>query len=83
VVKPQICGCGCGFQVDIQYRKLAVVVLTMIPKTTVLPQPIWFYVSETRNARNGIPREVETRKEFRDKVTWENAGKNQYSILHR
>lgn len=40
VVKPQICGCGCGFQVDIQYRKLAVVVLTMIPKTTVLPQPI-------------------------------------------
>jgi hypothetical protein len=39
VVKPQICGCGCGFQVDIQYRKLAVVVLTMIPKTTVLPQP--------------------------------------------
>lgn len=38
-VKPQICGCGCGFLVDIQYRKLAVVVLTMIPKTTVLPQP--------------------------------------------
>lgn len=38
-VKPQICDCGCGFLVDIQYRKLAVVVLTMIPKTTVLPQP--------------------------------------------
>lgn len=40
-VKPQICGCGCGFLVDIQYRKLAVVVLTMIPKTTVLPQPMY------------------------------------------
>ena len=44
----QICGCGCGFQVDIQYRKLAVVVLTMIPKTTVLPQPKWFHSRASR-----------------------------------
>jgi hypothetical protein len=60
VVKPQICGCGCGFQVDIQYRKLAVVVLTMIPKTTVLPQPNLPSPSQLLRKMRPIPAKIQS-----------------------